>query len=63
MSRPWDTIEKVDQAFFAYNREHKRLGGQLTARAFHDRCVTGLAGITPTEKAAVARWVASKMRG
>lgn len=63
MNRPWDSIEKVEQAFSAYNRGQKRLGGQLTARAFHDRCVTGLTGITPTEKAAIARWVASKMRG
>lgn len=63
MTRPWDTIEKVEQAFSAYNRGQKRLGGQLTVRAFRDMCVSGLKEITPNERAAVDRWSASRMRG
>jgi len=63
VNRPWDTIEKVEQAFTAYNRDQKRLGGQLTVRAFRDKCSSGLKEITPSEIGAIDRWAASRMRG
>lgn len=65
MIRPWDTIEKVERAFSAYNRTQKfKLGGKtLPARAFRDMCRSDLKGIADTETAAIDRWLAGKLRG
>jgi len=65
IQRPWDTIEKVDQAFSDYNREQaaKVAGKRLTVRAFRDLCMSGLKAIAPEERAAIDRWSASRMRG
>lgn len=64
MTRPWDSIEKVERAFSAYNREQKLAGGkQLPARAFRDFCSRSLKDIAPTESAAIDRWLAARLRG
>lgn len=63
-SRPWNTIEKVDQAFADHNRDEQReRRPRLTVFQFRDKCVTALKEIAPEEKAAIDRWVASRMRG
>lgn len=64
MTRPWDTIEKVDLAFTAHNHAERSAGRpRLTVKEFQLKCASALKGIVPTELAAINRWAASKMRG
>jgi hypothetical protein len=64
ITRPFDTIEKVDQAFRAHNlAEESRLHPRLTVGAFQAKCISGLPGITSEEKGAISRWAASRLRG
>ena len=61
--RPWDTIEKVDQAFAEHNRgEERERRPRLTIRSFREKC-QGLVGVTPVELGAIDRWASSRMRG
>ena len=64
MTRPWDSIEKVERASDAFNKEQIAVAGRtLPAKGFFDRCMANLKQITPTEKAAITRWYSSRMRG
>jgi hypothetical protein len=64
MTRPWDTIEKVDRAFTAHNQTEQSAGrARITVKDFQLKCASALKGIVPTELAAINRWAASKMRG
>jgi|CXWL01.1.fsa_nt_gi hypothetical protein len=65
MNRPWDSIEKVERAFSAYNRDQKLTPGgkQLPARAFRDHCSRSLKDIAPEERAAIDRWLSARLRG
>jgi hypothetical protein len=64
MTRPWDSIEKVERAFYEFNRgqDARKANAKLPAKGFFDKCMTELTNITPTEKAALARWLCSRMR-
>lgn len=65
ITRPFDTIDKVEQVFSALRRESETQPGvpRLTVTNFRDRVMTEIEDLTPEENAAVVRWLHSRMRG
>ena len=60
--RPLDSIEKVENFFVSVRRDATTGSSRMPVKAFRDK-LHQVSDLAPAERAAIDRWLCSKIRG